>query len=198
MIDLVSTIATDNLTANAKPILTGTGEPNSTVTVTIDPDNNPATENITYSVTTNASGAWSLDLASATPSSGTLPSAGLPNGTVGLTVSSTDAAGNTATASSTFVVDTAASLEIRSIAGETQNPEASDADNYATVTAEDKTAGFTISGVTSNVETGREVTVEVLNAAGTVVGTQRNGCSRWQLDSQRPGRRRMDHRRPEL
>src|SRR5207237_1333592 len=83
--------ATDSITANGKPVLTGTGEASSTVTITVTPASGGA---ITYTATTDASGNWSLDTNAATPTSGTLPAGGLPDGSVALKVVSTDAAGN--------------------------------------------------------------------------------------------------------
>ena len=97
--------STDGITANTHPVNTGTGEPNSTVTVTIDPDHNPQTANAIYSVTTDKNGLWNLDLSTAIPVGGTQPISSLPEGTVGLSVTSTDAAGNSATATNTFVED---------------------------------------------------------------------------------------------
>ncbi|MBW8756573.1 MAG: cadherin-like domain-containing protein, partial [Burkholderiales bacterium] len=94
--------ATDDLTSNTRPVLTGTGDANSSVTITVTPSSGGS---ITYTATTDASGAWSLDTATATPTSGTMPAAGLPQGAVGLTVSATDAAGNTATATGSFDED---------------------------------------------------------------------------------------------
>ncbi|HYC01912.1 MAG TPA: DUF4347 domain-containing protein [Azospirillaceae bacterium] len=100
-------ITTAPLGKAAKPIITGTTDlPDGTVlTITLDPDNNAGTANdITY-VTVAAGGGWSVDTATALPSGGTLPDAGL-NGTVGVKAQGTDAAGNTATDSRTLTVDT--------------------------------------------------------------------------------------------
>jgi len=93
---------TDGVTSNPKPVLAGNGEPNASVTVTLTPAGGAP---ITYTATTDASGHWTLDTGSATPTSGTMPAAGLPDGDVGLGVSSTDAAGNTSTATGSFTED---------------------------------------------------------------------------------------------
>ena len=95
------------------------------------------------------------------------------NGNVGASVTAHDTAGNaaTATASHPYTVDTVATIDIQTIAGESQSPLTTDANQYASISATDKAAGFTISGVTSSVEVGRTVTVDVLNASGTVLGT---------------------------
>src|SRR5215469_1876132 len=75
--------ATDSLTSNAKPVLTGTGEANSTVTITVTPASGTP---VTYTATTDGSGNWSVDTNSATPTSGALPVGGLVDGTVGLKI----------------------------------------------------------------------------------------------------------------
>jgi hypothetical protein len=78
------------------PVLSGTAEPGSTVSITIDPDNNPATPNdVVFSSTADATGNWSVDTGSATPVSGTMPADGLAIGTpTSLTVTARDVAGN--------------------------------------------------------------------------------------------------------
>ncbi len=86
------------LTNSATPTLTGTAEGGSTVTVTVG--------GATY-VTTATSGTWSLDLATATPASGTLNLN--PNGSNAVSVSATDAVGNTSSAGTqSLVIDTTA------------------------------------------------------------------------------------------
>jgi hypothetical protein len=92
----------DGITANTKPVILGTGEPNSTVTVVVT---DPIAGAITYTTTTNASGAWSLDLTTAVPKTGTLPTGGLHAGTIGLGILSTDAAGNSASTTGSFTED---------------------------------------------------------------------------------------------
>src|SRR5205807_2016578 len=83
-------------------ILTGTGEPSSTVIVTITPASGGV---LTYTATTDATGKWSLDTSAATPTSGTMPAAGLSDGAVALKVVSTDTAGNSTTATGSFTED---------------------------------------------------------------------------------------------
>ncbi|MDZ4720039.1 MAG: Ig-like domain-containing protein, partial [Roseiflexaceae bacterium] len=62
---------------NRYPIITGTAPGATTVTVTIDPDRDLATDNsVAYSVPVGADGIWSLDTTTATPISGTLPTEG--------------------------------------------------------------------------------------------------------------------------
>ncbi|WP_131174589.1 DUF4347 domain-containing protein, partial [Phytopseudomonas dryadis] len=86
------------LTNSAAPLLSGTAETGSTVTISIG--------GATYT-TVASSGAWSLDLASATPVAGIL--ALNANGANPVSVTATDAAGNvSATASQTLLIDTTA------------------------------------------------------------------------------------------
>jgi hypothetical protein len=88
-------------TQDPTPLIQGTAESGSTVTVVVDPDHDPATNNsVTYVTTANAAGIWSVDTGSATPTSGVFPPEGLPVGTL-LTVQAVarDAAGNTSSAS---------------------------------------------------------------------------------------------------
>jgi Bacterial Ig-like domain len=60
------------LVVDTTPLITGTAEVGAIVTVTIDPDANPATNNsVVYTVTADGSGAWSVDTGSAIPMSGT-------------------------------------------------------------------------------------------------------------------------------
>src|SRR5207248_2255893 len=92
----------DGITANAKPILNGTGEPSSKVTITVTPTSGGV---LTYTATTDATGKWSIDTSAATPTSGTMPATGLADGTVALQVLSTDTAGNSTTATGSFVED---------------------------------------------------------------------------------------------
>ncbi|CAO3454929.1 hypothetical protein [Azospirillum argentinense] len=86
------------LTKNATPIIGGTAETGSTVTVTVG--------GATYT-TTATNGTWSLNLATATPASGSLSLNA--NGTNAVSATATDAAGNTSTAGTqTLTVDTTA------------------------------------------------------------------------------------------
>jgi hypothetical protein len=92
------------LVADVSPLITGTAEAGSTVTVIIDPDNNPSTlNNVTYVVTANTSGAWSVDTGTATPISGTFTDFSI--GThFSVKVQASDAAGNTSSLATTSAV----------------------------------------------------------------------------------------------
>ncbi|QEL91227.1 hypothetical protein D9621_05765 [Azospirillum brasilense] len=72
------------LTNNAAPTLTGSAEAGSTVTVTVG--------GATYTTTATNGGAWSLNLATATPVTGSLSLN--PNGANPVSATATDAAGN--------------------------------------------------------------------------------------------------------
>ena len=160
--DTVTTVTLDPIpdTADNTPTLTGTGEPGSTITLT----DGPTTLGTT---TVGTDGKWSFT-----------PSTPLGEGSHTIVVTTVDPYGNTnttsgtpATGTDTFIVDTKATIDINTIAGESQNPLATDADSYATVSAADHASGFSVSGVTSSVEQGQVVTVEVLDAANVVVGS---------------------------
>ncbi|WP_208857758.1 Ig-like domain-containing protein [Testudinibacter aquarius] len=90
--------------------------------------------------------------------------------TVAGKVEVTDAAGNTGTATATqkYGVDiTAPTIDIQTIAGESQSPLTTDADNYATINLKDKTDGFKVSG-TTDAEDGQVVTIKVNNGTADV------------------------------
>ncbi|MFL7905341.1 SwmB domain-containing protein, partial [Azospirillum argentinense] len=89
-------VTSATLTNSTTPILTGAAETGSTVTVTIG--------GATYT-TTATNGSWSLNLATATPTSGSLSLN--PNGTNAVSATATDAAGNTSSAGTqTLTIDT--------------------------------------------------------------------------------------------
>ncbi len=81
------------------PIISGTTDlpAGSTLTVTIDPNNDGVlTDQVIYTVTVQAGGAWSVNTETATPTSGTLGIAGLTS-YAKITVSGSDQAGNSTT-----------------------------------------------------------------------------------------------------
>ena len=87
------------LTNNATPVLAGTAEAGSTVTVTVG--------GATYATTADGNGGWAVDLATAMPSTGTL--ALDANGANAVSVTAQDVAGNvSAPATQTLVIDTTA------------------------------------------------------------------------------------------
>jgi large repetitive protein len=91
-------------TNDRTPLISGSAEPGETITVTIDPDNNPATNNsITWLTVANSTGAWFIDTGSAPPLSGSMPSAGLSDNVVRINATATDASGNISPTASGFV-----------------------------------------------------------------------------------------------
>ncbi len=86
-------VGSAEITNDPTPPLSGVAEPGTVVTVGIDL-NGDTTPDVIFTTTTNNAGVWTLDTGTATPSSGSLPASGLANGDYGLTVTSTDAAGN--------------------------------------------------------------------------------------------------------
>lgn len=95
-----SAINTLQTALSGKPTFTGTSDlpVGSTLTITIDPDNDPATaNNIVYTTSVQSGGTWSLDTSLQAPISGTMPSGDLVSFSK-VTVSGTDAAGNQSTA----------------------------------------------------------------------------------------------------
>jgi hypothetical protein len=93
-------ITSPSLTKDNTPVLTGTAEPGSTVTVVID--------GFTYTTTAvSPSGAWSVNLQTAVPVGGSTPITALTDGVHAVTVTATDPAGNTSTpATQNLRVDT--------------------------------------------------------------------------------------------
>ncbi|WP_034247721.1 Ig-like domain-containing protein, partial [Aquimarina atlantica] len=89
-IDLTAPTADTFTTNDITPTLTGTGEANETLTITVD-ENGDGTPEVTYTVTTDAAGDWSIDTGVAVPDSGSLPVL-TDNDT--LDVVATDAGGN--------------------------------------------------------------------------------------------------------
>ena len=111
--DDTGTSATDSLTGNKQPVIEGTGQPDSTVTVSVTPAGGAT---ITYTAPTDATGHWSIDTATQVPASGALPAGGLPDGDVALGVSTTNGTGITTTATGSLVVDStppAASIDLQ-------------------------------------------------------------------------------------
>ncbi|WP_226461844.1 Ig-like domain-containing protein [Quatrionicoccus australiensis] len=160
--DTVTSVTLDPIpdTADNTPTLTGTGEPGSTITLT----DGPTTLGTT---TVGTDGKWSFT-----------PGTPLGEGSHTIVVTTVDPYGNTnttagtpATGTDTFMVDTTATIDINTIAGDSQSPLATDANSYATVSAAEHATGFSVSGVTSSVEQGQIVTVQVLSSANVVVGS---------------------------
>jgi hypothetical protein len=94
------TIGTPALTSDRTPIIAGAADPNSAIIVELDLDRNGSAD-ITYSVTSDAGGSWSLDTAAAVPDSGAFPVAGLSDGSIFVTATVYDLADNPSPAATT-------------------------------------------------------------------------------------------------
>ncbi|MFN6052015.1 MAG: Ig-like domain-containing protein, partial [Planctomycetia bacterium] len=93
---IAPTITSSALTNQIPPTITGTAEPNSTVTLTIN--------GATFTTPVDANGNWSVNTATATPTSGTLGA--FPDGAYPISVYSTDGTGNqSGTSAQTLTVD---------------------------------------------------------------------------------------------
>jgi len=92
-----SAITSPRSTIQHFPRIFGTAEAGSTVTVVLDPDNNPATDNsVTFVTTADAAGTWTIDTFKATPTNGAMPADGIPEKSeVSIQAVARDAAGNT-------------------------------------------------------------------------------------------------------
>jgi hypothetical protein len=88
------TITSPDQTSDKTPVIAGTAEPSSTVTLAIDLDGD-GTPDVTYETTADPDGAWSVDTEKATPTSGTFPEGGLSDGNYGVRATATDDVGNT-------------------------------------------------------------------------------------------------------
>ena len=159
------------LTANnGLPLVSGlanSAEPGSTVSVVIG--------GATYTAIVDGNGAWSINLATAIPTSGSAPA--LATGTFPISVFSTDAAGNSTTPSSSNLVVT---TTVQPAPVFTSNPTTSD----------------TTPLITGNSEIGSTVTLTLLDANNVVIATYSNvpttssnctpiflACSQFQLPS---------------
>ncbi|MDX1491443.1 MAG: Ig-like domain-containing protein, partial [Pseudohongiellaceae bacterium] len=93
-------VTVDSGATAGTPTITGTSDlpVGSLITVLIDPDNDPSTDNsVSFVTTVLTGGVWRVPTGTATPSSGSMPSGGLTS-YAKITASGTDEAGNTTTA----------------------------------------------------------------------------------------------------
>ncbi|MBP7335502.1 Ig-like domain-containing protein [Niveispirillum sp.] len=138
------------LTNDATPVLTGTAEAGSTVDINVG--------GTRYQVQAGGDGQWTLDLGAATPSSGTLTLNS--NGTNAVSVTATDAAGNSsAPGTQSLVIDTTPP----GIPVITSGPLTNDATPVLTGTAE---AGSTVD----------------INVGGARYQVQADGDGQWTVD----------------
>ncbi|MEM9581848.1 MAG: Ig-like domain-containing protein [Pseudomonadota bacterium] len=156
--DPVNSGAVINATEHADGVtMTGTGEPNGAITVTV-PGGGTAT------TTVNASGQWSVNFAPGD----------IPQGetSVPVTVSIVGDAGNTATSTQTMVIDTVTSVQITGNNAGTENI-------YNNVEV-----GRTVT-INGTAQANASVEVTLTNAAGNFLGTTTtiaNGAGNWVAD----------------
>ena len=136
----------DSTTANNRPTFSGTGEPNGKVEITL-PDGTKVT------ATVNPDGTWSAPYPAAAPA---LPNGGPQN----LPVSITDPAGNTQAGNLPITI-VAPSVDVTVFDGSVANP--------ANVINAAEQGSVTLSGTTSNTNTGDIVTIVVSGTFGTPV-----------------------------
>ena len=111
------------LSKDARPILSGTAEAGSFVVVSLDIDGNGVSD-VSYETQTDASGHWTIDLATATPSALALPAGGLPDGAnVRVVMRARDQSNNTSVLATTevLVIDRAPPLQTATISAVTDD-----------------------------------------------------------------------------
>jgi hypothetical protein len=107
-------VTSPSTTDSPTPTISGTADAGVTITLTIDLGGGAS---VTYETTTDGDGNWSIDLANNTPTDGTLPDGGLAPGDYPLTVTATDAEGNTsAPANATLTITSGTTLYLPLIA----------------------------------------------------------------------------------
>ncbi len=92
--DPLLTVTQSSVSSKRAPILAGTGTPGSQVDLEID-TNGDSVADVSYRSTVGADGKWQADLSTLTPTTGTLPAAGL-NSDSSVRVTQTNAAGTAA------------------------------------------------------------------------------------------------------
>ncbi|NJO94004.1 MAG: hypothetical protein HC820_05950 [Hydrococcus sp. RM1_1_31] len=127
-------------TSDTTPAIIGTAEPGSQVSVSIDV-NGDGTPDVTYETPVDEQGNWSLDLETATPTSGQKPVL-VAGSQIGLSATATDAAGNVSDAATQ-------TLLIALLAVDDFLSTSSDGSTIIDVLGNDSSAGaFSITGVT--------------------------------------------------
>jgi ribosomal protein L21E len=101
IVDTIAPTVNDQITDNLTPIITGTGESNEVITVSIDTDED-GVDDVSYTITVDANGDWELDTATAIPDSGVYDVTDYPSI---LNVSTNDIAGNVGTGIITITND---------------------------------------------------------------------------------------------
>ncbi|WP_237133444.1 Ig-like domain-containing protein, partial [Pseudohongiella sp. O18] len=159
---------TSSATANLpKPTISGTSTVNNgSIIVRVDPGND-GTGYVTYSVSTDASGNWSLNLATATPLSGSLPSTGLES-TNGIRASYTDDNGTViAEQTLTVVLPTMSSIGIETaVTQATTAAKLITGDGFLNSL---ESSNVVVSGTTTNVANGSNLILTITDSNNNVV-----------------------------
>lgn len=164
------------VTNSSRPTFTGSAEPGSNVAMTIAIGENG--QRVTYNTTADADGRWSINTASATPTAGSLPEAGLPaDGSATINAVATDPAGNVSPTTVTQVVldVTPPDAPTLQTTGELSGPGASLVLNKA------ETADGTV--LSGSAEADSEVTVRLNNANGfsLIEAVRADASGNWSL-----------------
>jgi len=101
-VDIEAPLVDSFTTDDGSPILSGEGDPNETLNISIDIDGDSVID-LTYVVTTDFDGTWSVDTESTTPETGTYTD--LPTGSI-LMITAMDLAGNEGTGTVVIQFDT--------------------------------------------------------------------------------------------
>jgi len=95
-------ITSGERTNEVKPTIGGTAEPGAKITLTLDVGNDGKAD-VTYETTVASNGSWAIDTATATPSTGTLPT--IAEGvTTSIRAVATDTAGNTSNPTAAWLI----------------------------------------------------------------------------------------------
>ncbi len=170
-------ITANRLTRDTTPVISGTTDlpAGSAITLTIDPNNDGnLSDALTYTLTVQAGGIWSVDTGAVAPTNRAFPGGGL-TGTVGLTASGTDAAGNTATVSQPLTIDTSApEVAITRSFGDTvrANNIIDGSENHA----------VTIGGTTTALANGTRLSITVTDGSQTIVDSATVNNNAWSID----------------
>lgn len=136
--------SSDNITTNRKPVVTGfVDSGTATVTVTVQYYVNSVLTTLTYTNVPVTNQTYSLNLSTTSPSTGTMPAVGLPEGYVLLNVTTP----TSATASSQFLIDLTAPTPAPTVNNLTTYDQTPTLTGTATV-ADGETLTVTVNGVT--------------------------------------------------
>ena len=165
---------------STQPIITGTTDlpAGGTITLVIDPDNNPATnDSLTYTAIVQSDGTWRVDTANPTANGGSGPTTSYTLGnTLGLTASATDTFGNSADASRPLAIDVnAPTVAIHAPLDWNGTPDGSlDASEDDSVV---------ITGTTTGIADGQWLTITLTDGTTTITDTVTVTGNNWTMSS---------------